>query len=73
MNRTGRRVASAAALAIDFALAILPVLVGSAHAAEPTPPPVELRVATEAGAVQGQREAGVTSFQGPALCRAAGR
>ncbi len=37
---------------------------GPARAAEPASPPSELRLATEAGAVQGQREAGVTSFKG---------
>ena len=64
MNRTRWMAAQPAALVIGFALAFLPVLAGTAHAAEPAPPPAELRVTTEAGSVQGQRDSGVTSFKG---------
>ena len=63
MNRTGRIAAPATTFAIGLVMSLLPALAGSAHAAEPAPP-TELRVTTEAGAVQGQREAGVTSFKG---------
>ena len=72
MNRTGWIVAPAAALAaalsaalaVGGALAFLLVPADAAHAAQPAPPPAGLRVATEAGVVQGQGDAGVTSFKG---------
>ena len=63
MNRTRWMAARPATLAKAFVLAFLPVLAGTAHAAEP-PPPAELRVTTEAGAVQGRSDAGITSFKG---------
>ena len=62
MHRTRFRAAPAAALAMGLVLALLPWLIETAHAAEPAP--AELRVATEAGAVQGQSDAGVMSFKG---------
>ena len=64
MNRTRWMAAPPAALVIGFALAFLPVLAGTSHAAEPAPPPAKLRITTEAGDVQGQSDASVTSFKG---------